>query len=253
MSDPNIQTWPAELLRAVTSSFTLGTLNLSSAPLFLATPTVFAEPLDRRWIATLQSPELEGKEKRDSAGNLLAPSYREIEGRVAGLRGIGGKLRIADPLYVRPQYDEALIESNWSGGRKWSGGRSWVSGLLPPSVTVDAAAVTGAFSVVVRGLPVSIARVLRIGDRFEARPNGIASTFGHYYILTQDCVSDASGKTRLYFEPGLRAGLNAGDQIVLKRPTSVFSCIDDKQGVVSRSGRTGAFGLSLVETLPLDP
>ena len=187
-------------------------------------------------------------------GKLQSVSWREIEGRVAALRGQGGLLRIHDPLNIRPQYDidKSKVLSDWVDGGTWSGGRQWQSGLLPPFVTVDEVARAGARSLVIRGWPQSIARIYRIGDRFEARPNGVPVDFGHYYIGTDDARSNADGKLRIYFEPGLRAGLNIGDQVVFRKATSVFSLSDDKQGAVSRYGRFGSFGFSLIEKLPED-
>src|SRR3569832_1952220 len=133
-----VEQWPSHMLRSVSSSVILGSLNMSAQPLFLAAPAVFADPMDQRWLATLNSPLLVGKES--TVGGKFRPSYREVEGRIVRLKGMNGRLRIHDPLYVRPQYDTALIESNWSDGRGISDGRRWAAGLLPPSVTVDAIA-----------------------------------------------------------------------------------------------------------------
>lgn len=251
---PEIQSWPAVLLRAVSSSFVLGSLNGFAQPLFSAAMVPFADPFDQRWLATLQSPAMSGQEMVGTDGRVLRASYREVEGRIAKMRGIGGWLRIFDPLNIRPQYDWQQIPATalWSGGRHWTDGRSWISGLLPPSVTVDAVAYTGVTSLVLRGLPASKTRVFRHGDRFEIMPNGQRAAFGHYYIVTEQSNSNADGKTRVYFEPGLRSGVNAGDAALLRRPTTVFSLIDDKQGAVSRSGNIGQFGFSLIEKLPAD-
>src|SRR5882672_235768 len=159
MSAPAIQQWPPPLLRSVSSIFTLGALNGFVQPLFSAMQSPFGDPFEQRWLVTLQSPPMQGQESYGNgrAGPALRPSYREIEGRIASLRGINRYLRIFDPLNIRPQFDLALMASNgvtaanWSGGRRWSDGRRWISGLLPPSVTVDAAVNTEGTSLVLRG------------------------------------------------------------------------------------------------------
>lgn len=249
----DIQEWPAELNRATSSSFTLGSLSGQVQPLFLAAPSVFAEPFDRRFWVNITSPTL-GREESTLSGRLR-PSWQEVEGRMAALKGMGGRVRLFDPLKIQPYYNltHAGSRADWSGGATWSGGAEWISGLLPPSITVAEAASAGAESVVVNFGSgwASTSRIMTWGDAFECRPNGQKLDYGAYHLVSGEAGTDANGKTRLYCNPGLRVGLNVGDMIVLKYPTSVFSMIDDKQGVVTRDrAGNGDWGWSLVESLP---
>lgn len=249
-----IDVWPSHLLRFVSATVSLGSLNGSVQPLFQAAPQVFADPFEQRWIATFQSPPMPEKEITQ-ADRLAHASWREVEGRVARLRGMARLLRLYDPYVRRPAFDleQVPVGANFDDGSAFSDGSQWVSGFLPPFVTVDETAHEGAESIVVRGLPVSTSRVLRIGDRFEARPGGIAAHYGMYFIVVNDCKTNSAGKVRIYFEPGLRRGLKAGDMIVLRDPTSVYSLIDDRQGAVNRNVAShGEYGFSLVERLPSD-
>jgi hypothetical protein len=247
------QWWPPHMLRAVSSSFMLGSINGAVQPIFQAAPSVFADPFEQRWTCTFQSPPLGEQESTDARGNVR-PSFREVEGRIAKLRGMAGAIRLWDPFNKDWAYniEVAPTLTDWSDGTTWSDGTEWAGGFLPPFVTVDEAAVEGAESIVIKGLPASILRVGRIGDRFEAIPNGIRPDWAHYYGAVDDCTSNASGKTRVYFQPGLRGPLNPGDMIRLKYPTTVMRMIDDRQGEVQRGLVTGSFGVTLLESLRSD-
>lgn len=93
--------------------------------------------------------------------------------------------------------------------------------------------------------------ILNMGDLFEARPGGIAAEHGHLYEVNREADTNSTGKTRLYFEPGLRKKIAAGDMIVLRYPTSVFRLASDQEGLISRGlANLGDMGLSLTEVLP---
>src|SRR5262249_25574971 len=121
----------------------------------------------------------------------------------------------------------------------------------PPYVVADQAAPQDDVSLVLSGLPASTDQVLRVGDLFEHRPNGVPSTAGRLYEVIDHCKSNAAGKTRVYFEPALRAPVSAGDMIVLAYPSTVFRLIDDNQGAITRTapGNLASVGLSLMEVL----
>ena len=251
----DIPAWPDSLLRSTSTTFCLGSLNGQTQPIFLAAPRAFSEPLDRRWIVTIQSPTMPEIEHRNRDGVLTQPSWREVEGRIAALRGVSRGVRIYDPTNTQPAYnlEQAGVTSTWSDGRTWADGRQWLTGYLPPFVTVDEVAPAGATSIVIRGLPENVSRVLRWGDRFELRTNGIPAPYGCLHMIEGEWRTNSSGKTRVSFGPGLHVGANVGDMIVLNKPTVVANLLDDKQGIVTRdAARNGTWGFSLVERLPED-
>ena len=260
MAAGNLQEWPRAMLRAVSSSFTLGSLNGQAMPIFSARPRVFSDPLEQRWFCTFQSPPLGELESfapgSGSQESRRRPSFREIEGRIAKMRGMSGIVRMFDPFNSRPYWNLPTVSettrSTWADGTSFADGTQWVSGYLPPVIVVDEDADAGAESIVVSGFPVSLQRVLRIGDPFEGIPNGVRPSYGEYHKVVDDARSNASGKTRLYFQPGLRGDLKAGDPIRLKYPTTVMAMLDDKQGEVQRGMFTGSFGVTFVEVLPTD-
>lgn len=253
-----VQQWPRAMLRSVQTSFNLASLNGQATPIFSARPRPFGDPLEQRWFFTFQSPPL-GEKETFGWGSAprearRRPSYREARGRIARLRGTSGKVRLFDPTNHRPYYNlvTGLTKSNWSDGSTFSDGSQWVSGYLPPVIVVDEAAEAGAESIVVRELPESVQSVMRIGDPFEGIPGCERPEYGEYHTIVEDATSNAVGKTRLYFQPGLRGALNPGDQIRLNYPTSVFALLDDKQGEMQNEIMTGSFGASFVEVLPCD-
>lgn len=257
MTATNMQWWPRHMLRAVSSSFTLGSLNGQVQPIFSARPRAFSDPLERRWFCTFQSPPMGEKETTfadDNDAKKYQPSFREAQGRIRKMRGQIGTIRVFDQFAKEPQYNQyhGGTESKFSDGSTFSDGSKWIGGFLPPFITVDEAATTDAMSIVVRGLPVSIDEVFRIDDRFEIEPNGIRTTYTHYYGVDDVCRSDASGKTRINFSPGLSSAVNPGDAIRLKYPTAVMAAVDDKQGELQRGLVTGSFGITLVGVLRSD-
>jgi|GEM_PF-2225887 len=254
MTVTNIEWWPRHMLRAVSSSFTLGTLNGQVQPIFSARPRVFADPFERRWFCTFQSPPMGESESGEVGTASFKPSFREAQGRIRKMVGSACGVRVFDQFAKEPQYnvEHAGTPSNWSDGSTWSDGSRWTSGFLPPYITVDEDAEVGDGSIVVRGLPASITRVFRIDDRFEIEPNGARVNYCHYYAIDDDCRTTAAGKVRIYFSPGLTAAVKAGDSVRLKYPAAVMVATDDKQGEIQRGLTTGSFGVTLVGVLPSD-
>ena len=257
MTVGTMQWWPRHMLRAVSSSFTLGSLNGQVTPIFSARPRMFGDPFEQRWFCTFQTPPMDEKESTITDGQgraIFRPSFREFEGRMAKMRGTAGAIRIFDPFNYRSAWnlEAAGTRQNWAGGMTWADGSQWVSGYLPPVIVVDENAEAEAVSIVVKSLPASVRRVLRIGDPFEGIPNGIRPNYGEYHKIVDDVVSTALGKARIYFEPGLRGALKAGDMIRLSYPTTVMAMIDDKQGEVQRDLYSGRAGVTLAEVLPSD-
>lgn len=179
-------------------------------------------------------------------------TWRDWQGFMTRLRGTSGLLRIVDYHRMRPRYDElhGKTLSNWSDGLQWSDGSQWETGALPPFVTFDENAVVDSDNIVMRGLPPNIAEVLSPADLFEVRPNGVPTGWGNLYEVIHCSRSNADGKARVYFQPGLRQGFAAGDMIVLRYPTSVFRLADKGQGIVTRSlGNVGNVGFKLIEEM----
>lgn len=245
----SIDIWPEHMLRCVKSSFQLFALTGSEQPIFKARPRLFGDVYEQRFFATFQSPPM-GEDEATVAGKFR-PSAREASGRIAKLRGQTRAVRLYDPFARRPAYSRtaALTQSAWSDGSHFSDGSGFVAGGLPPYAAVDETAPEGAKSLVLRGLPASLSRALRFGDRLEIRPSGSMTDFAHYYEIVGDAPTTAAGKARIEFEPGLRAGVSAGDQVVLEDPTTVMALLDDRQGALERDQFTASFGASLVEVL----
>ncbi len=199
----------------------------------------------QRFEAKLTMPDMESEQ------------WRDHDGLFAALRGIEGRLRLWDHARPQPHYNSTVQESGatWDGGATWAEGGLWSAGLLPPFVTVAETAGRGANSILLSGFPASLTGVLRRGDLSEARPNGIPADHGHLYVITRWANSNTEGQARVYFEPGLRKGLRAGDMWVIggggMKPSSVFRLASDDEGSIDvRAPNLGSFGVSLIEVLP---
>jgi len=233
--------WPKEWRGTAESTFRLLPANLQSLSPYTGSASVYG-PQVQRFKAELTFPRMK------------APQHRRVQAFITRLQGVNGFIRMVDYHRMKPAHDQFRVDptqENWSDGTTFDDGTGWVSGYLPPFVVADEVADEGADSLVVRMLPASLKAALGMGDLFEVRPGGIHAEHGHLYEVVRDANVSATGKARLYFEPGLRRRVAAGDMIVLSYPTSVFRLSADDEGAVSRGlGSRGQMGFSLDEVLP---
>lgn len=232
--------WPKEFRAVAQSQFQLQSTGLMSTSPFTGEATPYG-PLSQRFICNVTFPA------------VRSPVHRYWSGIVSSLRGMQNTLRMVDYFRMRPGYDLDVDPSvsNWSDNSTWSDGRGWSEGFLPPLCAVDQAARMGDNTLVFRGLPANVKSVLRLGDLFEIRPNGMRAAHGMLHEVIHESRTDASGKTLVEFEPSLRKGVAAGDQIVLRYPSSLFRLANDTEGAITRSmGSIGNMGMSLIEVLP---
>lgn len=233
--------WPYEHQSTSGSQFYLLPSSLNSGSPYTGQSTIYG-PQVQRWTAKLTFP------------NMMPKKWRPLQAFVTRLRGMKGLVRMIDYQRMRPYYDQYVVkptEENWSDGLPWNDDKGWVSGYLPPYIIADEAAEEGATSLVVRGLPSNLKSALTMGDPFENRPGGIPANHGHFNEIVHDANTNSVGKTRLYFEPGLRRSVAAGDMVVIRNATCVFGLASDSEGVMAR-GESGeaTIGLSLLEALP---
>lgn len=238
-----IHTWPFDSLPEM-RSFRLRAMNLSA----LASQTGELIPgglLVQRFEAKLTMPDL-GEEK-----------WREHDGLFSDMAGTAGLIRLWDHARPEPFYNQTVAQSvvTWDDDTTFSDGSGWMNGLLPPIVTVGETAARGASNLLLKGFPPSLSGVLRRGDLFEIRPNGIPAEHGHLYVVTRWANSNAAGHARVYFKAGLRKGVRAGDAAVIgggaEKPSTVFRHLSDDEGSIDvRAPMIGAFGVSLIEVLP---
>jgi hypothetical protein len=242
MSEEPIFIWPSAHAGPQTSGFDLLTLNLHSvAP--LTNDIIPGGTIDQRFVFT---PTFPPKSNLDG---------REQSGLIARLRGMRGRVRMRDPLRRLPAFNLKVLQSqeDFSDGTNWDDGTGWVEGFLPSFVTVLAPASRGDRSLLLGGFPASTPEVLTMGDLGEVRPNGVMCSHAHLYETTFVSASDADGHTLWQFEPGLRAGVAAGDQLVLRDPMTVFQLASDAEGRASRDVHGHwRMGLTLVE-VPVPP
>jgi hypothetical protein len=241
---------PRSMRAVVQSTFYLSSSAIESASPFTGQRVPYG-PMLQVFIADLRPPAAPGvAQAREGQA-----SWREWQGFITRLRGTSGRVRIMDYYRMRPAYDllHAATASQWADGDLWFNGQPWMEGALPPFVTLDEAAVAGADSLVLRGLPANVESALSPADLFELRPNGIPTETGNLYEVVHVARTTPDGKARVYMQPPLRQGFAAGDMAVLRYPTSVFRLADRDQGVVSRSiGNIGNVGLRLIEEVDME-
>lgn len=234
--EQKIESWPSEIASG-TTSFQLVPFNLFSTATF-DNEINPGGTVDQRFVAKMTFPP------------KTTLVWREASGIISRLRGIYGRVRMYDPLRRIPAYNIRVMseQHGFSDGTNWSDDTGWLEGFLPPLVSIVDPAKRGDRSIVVQGYPASEDKVHSPGDLFEIRPNGVAASHGHCYEVVRYSNSDADGKTRIEFEPGLRANVASGDQVVLRDPTTVFRLASDQEGEITRSiAHYGEFGLSLIE------
>lgn len=239
--------WPKELRAATQASFHLTPSNTSSMSPMTGGNSIYG-PNYQRFVCRITSPQLTER------------LWRQAEGIIAGRRGMAGPLRMVDYNKMRPMYvvqnNLASVDVTWSDDSLWESGDGsgdpWTGTGFPTIVIADEDREAGERSLALRGFPTNIDQCLWYGDLGEVRPNGAKTLHSHLYQSVRVSRSNSAGKLRWYFEPGLRAAVRAGDQIVLKYPQGVFKFPNDGEGLVNRSAplNRGNFGMSLIEVLP---
>ena len=243
MVDIPIWEWPRAHRATINSTFRLMPMSLSAQSPYTGEQTIYG-PTAQRFQAKLTFP---GKR---------SPDWRYLSGFITRLRGMSGRLRMVDYNRMRCAFDVALLRTPpaaepWADDQYWSDGRGWESGFLPPFVVAAENRSAGNRNLLLKSFPVSTAGVMQFGDLFEHRPGGIATKHGSLYEVTGNFRTNAAGQTRVYFEAGLRRDVFAGDMIVIRYPTSVFSLTGDAEGEISRGlANVGNMGMSLVEVMP---
>ena len=234
--------WPEEFYRFVSMTFRLSSLNLAVPHRWTGGKSVYG-PIAQVWTARASL----ALQAWDQNGQAMSAFLQSLGGQ-------SGVMRIGDMSRRIPLRDRLLTPEAeaFSDATTFSDGTGFVSGYLSDFVTLHAAAVKGASFAVLTGLPVSEAAVLRPGDLFEMRPNGIPTEGPNLYQIRLNAPTDANGRTGITFDPPLRQAFAAGDMVVLKNPTSVFHFVDDAQGAfeVGLAGHCSS-GFDLVEAVDL--
>lgn len=201
-------------------------------------------------------------EARLTLPSLIEEKWRDLDGMLAELAGTGGRLRLWDHARPEPYFNRNVprLASAWDGGALWTGGGGWLAGPLPPTVIVAETAARGKNNILLSGFPAGQSGVLRRGDLMEIWPNGQQADHGHLYEVTRWSNSNDTGLSRVYFRPGLRKGVRAGDHMLIgqgikgggPKPSTVFRLASDEEGNIEVRGKNfGSLGLTLIEvTVP---
>lgn len=232
--------WPEEFCANVDTRFYLRSNSLSSLQQATGTRSVHG-PLAQTWMAEMT---VTRRERRD---------WLRIGAFFSRAGGISGLIRVGDPKRPHPLRNLQAARSTvpWDDEDAWLDGSYWTDTPLPPYALVDEAEERGATSFVVSGLPESLTNALYAGDLMEIRPDATAVSHGHLYEVYSDATTDGDGKVRVEINPPLRAAITYGDQVVLRKPTSVFRLVDDDQGILNHRGAgTADVGFALAEVLP---
>lgn len=239
---PEVFEIPPQLCGQIQSDtrFYLRSFNLTAQQWAARTKSVYG-PLSQLWYAEIT---FTLRTRRDSLA---------LDAFLARAGGQSGLIRMWDPKRPRPSLniEAGPDQASWTDGTGWTDGTLWDETPVPPYAAVGASETRGATSFLAEGLPASMARSLSAGDIVEIRPDGATAEHGHLYEVTNDAPTDVYGRTRLFISPGLRTGIRAGDQIVMKRAMTVFRLADDDQeGLAHRGAGLSSATIKLIEALP---
>lgn len=244
MSD--ILTWPEDWASVEQVAFYLKSNSLTSQQFLTGTRSVYG-PLAQRWVCDAAS--------TPSNDERLIRRMRSFISQAAGISGL---VRRGDPSRRLPYRNTpAFLEqmptpqARWSDGTTWQDGTLWADNVIPSSAVVGESTERGASTLLIQGLPALLQPALFAGDLLETRPDGDPASHGHLYELWKDANTDASGMTRVFIVPGLRAGVRYGDQVVFENAMTVFRMFDDEQGRMQlEAPMISRVGVQLVEVLP---
>lgn len=197
-------------------------------------------PRHMRWTADLEMAPQYDDGAEDRRMTWDATVARMMGGYVA--------VRLYHPARVYPRGIGAGIYRPGTG-RASVGGAHTIDGqyLIDGAYKIDGGSTIAyvdedapryADSIVMSGLWPS-SKVFHMGDHF-----GLS---GNLYMVTDDCVSDASGKCRVPFLWRLWKPALAGDRIDLYRPSARFVLASKDEGRQHYSTLIGATSLSAVE------
>lgn len=217
---PTIYEWPTDWYSVSRASFRLQARSQVTPRTFIGGKSVYG-PHAQIWVATITL----APQDWDAAGQWMAAFFSRLDGQA-------GLMRFGDPARRKPQFNRLTPGGSqaWSDSTFFNDGTGWASGLVPEVAYAAAAAKRGDNYLQIGGLQVSTSRVLRRGDLFELRPNGIATETPNLYEVQFDGTTNASGATGIEIRPRLRQDIAAGDMVVLTEPRSVFRLVDDDQG-----------------------
>lgn len=245
MATPEVYDFPIDWYGKITSQkFNLRSMNQVAATSWNGAGAAIAGPHTQVWLCDMVIMPL-----RD-------PALQDLDAFFSRLRGRAGVVRLGNGARLAPWNDRNLTPttSTWSDGSTFTDGSGFSSGFLPPEVYLVNAAAKGARYITLGGFPASFTAALRRGDLLQIKPNGIPGSVPHLYKAMYGGDSNSAGQIGLAIEPGLRAGVAAGDVVGLRNATTLFRLLDDTQFEVEITGAgMGNCGGSLIEALDLVP
>ncbi len=178
--------------------------------------------------------------------------WPDIAAFFAELGGQSGLMRIGDPARVQCRYnrDRIAAQEMFSDGTGFTDGTGFIDGFMPPAVHLVEAAERGSNFLKLGGLLPDTVGALNPNDLIEIRPNGIADRVPRLHAIVRRGNTNADGEAGVQITPPLRAGVAAGDMVVLEDARSIFHVIDDTQGDMEITPPLFAsFGFSLIEAI----
>jgi hypothetical protein len=230
--------WPVARQKFTSGPFRIKTASLGSRSSF--TPVRSTSLISQFWVCSLVY-----------APTVGTSSWQDVDAFFARIEGDVHTLRIGDPLRGMPKFNRtnAPAVESWSDNTNWSDGTGWLSGMIPPTAQLAAAASRGDSYIHIEGLPETTAAALAAGDLLELRPAGIATETGNLYQVVVGGATDANGEIGIEVRPRLRQNFAAGDMVVFLKPQTVMRLADSDQGIIEREANVGTFGFSCVEHL----
>lgn len=177
---------------------------------------------------------------RDKADAIAFQAFLE------SLDGPSTLIRMYDWWKRIPQLMSGSASEPWSDDTLFTDDTGWGSMALAPTFKYDYP--RGTQQVVISNLPVSAAALLA-GDNFEV-PNHVLEQAGFLHTLTRPANADAAGESSIYFKPGLRAAVVAGDPLVLFEPRGTFRMNSDPEAINRMFHWGEPFSLNFTEDLP---
>lgn len=162
----------------------------------------------------------------------------DIQAFIDQFEGGANPVRMFDPWRTRPRL-LSTAKSGFSDGTFFDDGTGFTDGY---SLGVLTAAIKGASQIAVAGFPVSQA-VLKAGD--------LLSINGYLYQTRYGASSNSSGQALITIQPGLRAGIAAGDVVITDYATAPMTLLSGLDAIVPRTENyTSGFTLTFVELIP---
>jgi hypothetical protein len=171
---------------------------------------------------------------------------RQLRSFLSRLDGRSGCVALSDPAFHIPS-GAIGTGSSWgfSDGTDFTEGTEFEDSALTASIYATAS--PGDDSIVLAGLPASLAQAIKPGDQFQA--GSVYADISQLFEAQGEVSTDSSGRVRVPVRPRVRGTILAGTEVYFSRPKGKFRMTSDDVTGVEINPETSNLSAVFVEAI----